>query len=83
MERALLKSGDLLHGGDDVKCAFMPSQKAHLPIAFLCKQLEVSSSGYSAWARRQESAPMLASSAPAWGAAVPGGAATTRLHRLM
>ncbi|WP_141333506.1 IS3 family transposase [Myxococcus sp. AB025B] len=57
MERELpKKSGGLLREGDDVKFTFIHAQKAHFPIAFMCEQLEVSRSGYYAWASRPESA---------------------------
>ena len=39
-----------------MKFAFIHAQKAHFPIAFMCEQLEVSRSGYYAWAHRPESA---------------------------
>ena len=39
-----------------MKFAFIHAQKAHFPIAFMCEQLEVSRSGYYAWACRPESA---------------------------
>ncbi|WP_284665542.1 IS3 family transposase [Myxococcus sp. SDU36] len=57
MERELLKkAAGLLREGDDVKFAFIHAQKAHFPIAFMCEQLEVSRSGYYAWAHRPQSA---------------------------
>ena len=34
---------------------FIQAQKAHFPVEFMCEQLEVSRSGYYAWAERPES----------------------------
>jgi transposase InsO family protein len=38
-----------------VRFAFIHAEKANFPIAFMCRQLEVSRSGYHAWAKRPES----------------------------
>ncbi len=35
---------------------FIQAQKAHFPVEFMCEQLEVSRSGFYAWAERPESA---------------------------
>jgi putative transposase len=39
-----------------VKFEFIQAQKAHFPVEFMCEQLEVSRSGFYAWAERPESA---------------------------
>jgi putative transposase len=39
-----------------VRFEFIQAQKAHFPVEFMCEQLEVSRSGYYAWAERPESA---------------------------
>jgi putative transposase len=39
-----------------VKFALIQAEKAHFPIAFMCRQLGVSRAGYYAWGRRPESA---------------------------
>jgi putative transposase len=39
-----------------VRFEFIQAQKAHFPVEFMCEQLEVSRSGFYAWAERPESA---------------------------
>jgi putative transposase len=38
-----------------MRFAFMLEEKAHFPIAFMCRHLEVSRSGFHAWSKRPES----------------------------
>src|SRR5688572_17191327 len=53
--RAPKKSGGLLREGEHVRFRFIHAEKAHFPIAFMCRHLEVSRSGYYAWVERPES----------------------------
>jgi len=39
-----------------VKFRFILEEKAHFPVAFMCRRLEVSRAGFYAWAKRPESA---------------------------
>ncbi|SDF07980.1 HTH-like domain-containing protein [Myxococcus virescens] len=41
--------------GDEVKFRFIHAKKAALSVAFICRQLDVSRSGYYAWAKSPES----------------------------
>jgi hypothetical protein len=52
MEREIKKSGDLLREGEHVKFAFIAAEKVTYPVEMLCNVLEVSRSGYYAWAKR-------------------------------
>ena len=38
-----------------MRFAFIHAEKAHFPIAFMCRHLSVSRSGYHAWVKREES----------------------------
>jgi transposase InsO family protein len=48
--------GGLLREGERMKFAFIHAEKAHFQVAFMCKQLGVSRSGYHAWRTRARSA---------------------------
>jgi putative transposase len=47
--------GGLLREGECVRFAFIYEEKANYPVAFMCRHLEVSRSGYHAWEGRPES----------------------------
>ncbi|RKG56242.1 IS3 family transposase [Corallococcus sp. AB011P] len=56
MERdPVKKCGGLLREGDEVKFRFIHAKRACTSVAFMCRQLGVSRSGYYAWAKRAES----------------------------
>ncbi|WP_433937642.1 IS3 family transposase [Sorangium cellulosum] len=57
MERDnLKKSGGLLREGERVRFEFIDAEKAHYPVLVLCAVLQVTRSGYYAWASRSVSA---------------------------
>jgi transposase InsO family protein len=47
--------GGLLREREPVKFRFIFSEKAYFPVAFMCRHLKVSPSGFYAWCRRPES----------------------------
>ncbi|RYZ14214.1 MAG: IS3 family transposase, partial [Myxococcaceae bacterium] len=53
------KSGGLLRQGEHLRFAFIEAEKAHWPVTVMCDVLEVSRSGYYAWAQHKVSARAL------------------------
>ncbi|MGH8324795.1 MAG: IS3 family transposase, partial [Steroidobacteraceae bacterium] len=49
------KSRGLLREGEQMKFALIDEEKAHFPICFMCRQLDVSRSGFYAWKVREPS----------------------------
>ncbi|RKH15839.1 IS3 family transposase [Corallococcus praedator] len=61
MEREVF--GGLLRQGEHVRFAAIQEEKAHYPVALLCRVLEVSRAGYYAWEGREASARQKANAA--------------------
>ncbi|XXV26170.1 IS3 family transposase [Sorangium sp. So ce1389] len=56
MERDIKKNGGLLREGERVRFEFIDAEKAHYPVLVLCAVLQVTRSGYYAWASRSVAA---------------------------